>query len=397
MTKPAADDRILVVNTGSSSIKCGLYRAGDDTPILLARLHGDLRDEACRLTSATAAGETVEELIDVPAGLPVRAAFLDAVLSRSVALADGPITAVGHRVVHGGLDFAGPVVVDEAVLATLAALEPLAPLHQPYNVSGIRLAMTMLPEAVQVACFDTAFHRTCPPLAMRLAIPRRWHERGIRRYGFHGISYESVVGQLPEVTGAMPARAIVAHLGAGASLCGIRAGRSVVTTMGFTPLDGLVMATRSGRIDPGAVLHLILAEGLSAAEVEQILSRESGLVGVSGISGDMRTLLDSDDPRAAEAVAVFCRRAVEEIGSLVAVLGGIDTLVFTAGIGEHAPVIRERICGQFGWLGLKLDAAANAEDHRRISALSSRIAVWVIPTDEEAVIATAAGRLRRVG
>ncbi|MDA0253508.1 MAG: acetate/propionate family kinase [Planctomycetota bacterium] len=397
MTERAAEDRILVVNTGSSSVKCSLYRIGETAAILVARLHGDLRDEGCRLAVTTAAGQTVEELIEVPDESSAQAAFLKLMLSRAVALAGGPVAAVGHRVVHGGLDFTGPVVVDEAVLARLAALEPLAPLHQPHNLAGIRLAAALLPEAVQVACFDTAFHRTCPPLAMRFAIPRRWHDAGIRRYGFHGISYESVVERLPEITGAMPARAIVAHLGAGASLCGVRDGRSIATTMGFTPLDGLVMATRSGRIDPGAVLHLILAEGLSAAEVERILSRESGLLGVSGESGDMRTLLDSDDSRAAEAVELFCRRAVEEIGSLAAVLGGLDTLVFTAGIGEHAAVIRERICGRLGWLGLELDAAANAEDHRRISTASSRIAVWVIPTDEEAVIATATGRLRRVG
>jgi len=193
MTSRTGDERILVVNTGSSSVKCGLYRMGDTTPIRVARLHGDFRDEACRLTSTTAAGETAEELIDVPEGSPAWPAFLNAVLSRAVALAGGPIASVGHRVVHGGLEFAGPVVVDEAVLATLTALEPLAPLHQPSNLAGIRLATALLPEAVQVACFDTAFHRTCPPLAMRFAIPRRWHERGIRRYGFHGISYESVV------------------------------------------------------------------------------------------------------------------------------------------------------------------------------------------------------------
>ena len=392
MTTPPGDRRILVVNTGSSSVKCGLYRMGDTAPIRVARLHGDFRDEARRLTSTTAAGETAEELIDVPEGSPAWPAFLNAVLSRAVALAGGPIASVGHRVVHGGLDFAGPVVVDEAVLSTLTALEPLAPLHQPSNLAGIRLATALLPEAVQVACFDTAFHRTCPPLAMRFAIPRGWHERGIRRYGFHGISYESVVGRLPEVSGAMPARAIVAHLGAGASLCGICDGRSVATTMGFTPLDGLVMATRSGRIDPGAVLHLILAEGLAAAEVERILSRESGLAGVSGISSDMRILLESDDPRAAEAVGLFCRRAVEEIGSLAAVLGGLDTLVFTAGIGEHAAVIREQICRPLGWLGLELDSEANAANGPRLSTAASRITAWVIPTDEEGVIAKAARR-----
>jgi len=390
MTTPPGDKRILVVNTGSSSVKCGLYRTEPGGPVLVAHLHGDRGEDGCRITATTAAGERIEEQIDLPGESPAQAALLKAVLPRAIAAAGGPLAAVGHRVVHGGLDFTGPVVVDEAVLARLAALEPLAPLHQPHNLAGIRLAAALLPEAVQVACFDPAFHHTCPPLAMRIAIPRRWHDAGIRRYGFHGLSYQSVVERLPEITGAMPARAIVAHLGAGASLCGVRAGRSVATTMGFTPLDGLVMATRSGRIDPGAVLHLIIAEGLSAAEVERILTRESGLLGVSGESGDMRALLASADPRAAEAVELFCRRAVEEIGSLVAVLGGLDTLVFTAGIGEHAAAVRERICRQLGWLGLELDSEANADNRRQISTATSRIAVWVIPTDEEAVIAAAA-------
>ena len=239
-----------------------------------------------------------------------------------------------------------------------------------------------------MACFDTAFHHTCPPVATRLAIPRQWHEAGIRRYGFHGLSYESVVARLPEITGSMPARAVVAHLGAGASLCAIRDGVSIATTMGFTPLDGLVMATRCGSIDPGAVLHLVLRVGLSAAAVETMLTRESGLLGVSGISGDMRVLLESADPRAEEAVELFCERAARETASLAAALGGLDAVVFTAGIGEHAPAIRERICAKLRWLGLELDPEANAVSGPRTSMAQSRIAVWVIPTDEEGVIAT---------
>jgi len=393
MTARNGDERILVVNTGSSSVKCGLFEAAGGEPVRLARVHGDRQDDGCLITITTAAGETTRERIGLPAGSAAQAAMLEGVLPRAVAAAGGRVIAVGHRVVHGGLEFPGPVIVDGAVLARLARLEPLAPLHQPGNLAGIRMAAAMLPEAVQVACFDTAFHRTCPPEAMRFAIPRRWHEAGIRRYGFHGLSYESVVGQLPAITGAIPARAIIAHLGAGASLCGVCEGRSIATTMGFTPLDGLVMATRCGRIDPGAVLHLILAEGLAAAELERILSRESGLLGVSGISGDMRTLLESDEPRAAEAVELFCRRVVEEIGSLVAVLGGLDTLVFTAGIGEHAPLIRERICGRLDWLGLALDSEANAANGPRLSTAASRVAAWVIPTDEEGVIAAHAAGL----
>jgi acetate kinase len=224
-------------------------------------------------------------------------------------------------------------------------------------------------------------------VATRLAIPRPWHDRGIRRYGFHGLSYESVVARLPEATGGIPARAVIAHLGAGASLCGVHRGRSIATTMGFTPLDGLVMATRSGSIDPGAVLHLILREGLSAAAVETLLTRDSGLLGVSGSSGDMRVLLASADPRAAEAVELFCERAARETASLAAALGGLDAVVFTAGMGEHAPAIRERIATKLAWLGLELDAAANATHGPRISTAKSRVAVWVIPTDEEGVIA----------
>ena len=324
-------------------------------------------------------------------------AALALVLARAQEIASGPIAAVGHRVVHGGGRFERPVVVAPEILAELAAFEPLAPLHQPQNVAGICAAAAALPAAVQVACFDTAFHHTCPAVATRLAIPRPWHDRGIRRYGFHGLSYESVVARLPEVTGGIPARAVIAHLGAGASLCAVQAGRSIATTMGFTPLDGLVMATRCGSIDPGAVLHLVLREGLSAAAVETMLTRESGLLGVSGISGDMRVLLESADPSAAEAVELFCERAARETASLAAALGGLDAVVFTAGIGEHAPAIRERIAAKLAWLGLELDREANAHHGPRISKRESRVAAWVIQTDEEGVIAahTAATASRR--
>jgi acetate kinase len=322
-----------------------------------------------------------------PTGESLWQAAIRVVLDRAVAAAAGPITAVGHRIVHGGLGFAAPVVVTPELLAGIEALEPLAPLHQPQGVAGIHAASERLPAAVQVACFDTAFHHTCPPEAMRFALPRPWHDRGVRRYGFHGLSYESIVGRLPLVAGELPERLIVAHLGAGASLAAIHAGRSIATTMGFTPLDGLVMATRSGAIDPGAVLHLITAGGLSAAGVERLLTRESGLLGVSGISGDMRELLASADPQAAEAVGLFCYRAIREIGSLVAALGGLDAIVFTAGIGEHAAEIRRRIVAGLAWLGLDLDLAANAAHGPRITQPASRVAAWVIPTDEEAVIA----------
>jgi len=378
---------VLVVNAGSSSIKCGLYAAGSPRPVRRGRVHADLRDDGLKITIDGGGDGRVAEL---PWPDPSAwDAAITAVLRHVAALAEGPIAAVGHRVVHGGGRFERPVVVTPEILAELAALEPWAPLHQPQNVAGIRAAAAALPDAVQVACFDTAFHHTCPPVATRLAIPRQWHDRGIRRYGFHGLSYESVVARLAEVADGMPERAVIAHLGAGASLCGLHQGRSIATTMGFTPLDGLVMATRSGSIDPGAVLHLVLREGLSAAAVEAMLMRESGLRGVSGISGDMRVLLGSADPRAAEAAELFCERAARETASLAAALGGLDAVVFTAGIGEHAPAIRARIAAKLAWLGLELDAAANARHGPRISTAQSRLAAWVIPTDEEGVIATA--------
>ena len=395
MGEAAAGGRILVVNAGSSSVKCGLYATAGERPTRVAGVHCDIQDDRMRLTTLIGGSERIEDLprpalasADVSArNVSPWHTALAVVLDRAATLAGGRVAAVGHRVVHGGEFLARPVVVTPRVLEDLASLAPLAPLHQPQNVAGIRAAAAALPEAVQVACFDTAFHHTCPPVATRLAIPRQWHEAGIRRYGFHGLSYESVVTRLPEITGTMPARAVVAHLGAGASLCAIRDGLSIATTMGFTPLDGLVMATRCGSIDPGAVLHLVLRAGLSAAAVETMLTRESGLVGVSGISGDMRVLLESADPRAEEAVELFCERAAREMASLAAALGGLDAVVFTAGIGEHAPAIRERICAKLRWLGLELDPAANAVGGPRTSMAQSRIAVWVIPTDEEGVIA----------
>jgi acetate kinase len=371
----------LVINAGSSSIKAAVYDGGD--PCLEA--HVDLRDEAVRLVVRPRDGEEYSEQI---AGSCSWQAALDLLFDHLLTATNiTRITAVGHRIVHGGTHFTAPTVVTPTVLATLDTLVPLAPLHQPQGLAALRTAIARLPNAWQVACFDTAFHHTCPPEAMRFAIPRPLHDAGIRRYGFHGLSYESVTGQLPTVTGSLPERAIIAHLGAGASLCAIRDGRSIATTMGFTPLDGLVMATRCGSLDPGVVLHLAEQQGMSAADIARLLSRESGLLGVSGISGDMRRLLASDDPRAAEAIDLFCYRAIREIGSLVAALGGLDTLVFTAGIGEHAAAIRHRIAAGLTWLSLDLDAAANATHGPRISTPASRIATWVIPTDEQAVIA----------
>lgn len=371
----------LVINAGSSSIKAAIY--DDDGPCLTS--HVDLGDDAVRFVVAPRDGEKPSEQVTGPCSWQ---AALDLLFDRLLAATDATgITAVGHRIVHGGTHFTAPAVVTPTVLATLDTLIPLAPLHQPQGLAALRTACERLPDALQVACFDTAFHHTCPQEAMRFAIPRSLHDAGIRRYGFHGLSYESVTARLPAVTGRLPARAIIAHLGAGASLCAIRDGRSIATTMGFTPLDGLVMATRCGSLDPGVVLHLAEQRGLQPAEIDTLLSRESGLLGVSGISGDMRRLLASDDPRAREAIELFCYRAIREIGSLVAALGGLDAVVFTAGIGEHAAAVRSRIAAGLGWLGLDLDEAANATHGPRISTPSSRVSAWVIPTDEQSVIA----------
>jgi len=367
---------VVVINAGSSSIKAAAYAEGPGA-LAAGALESAPRVDVQVDVAGDAFTATLEEVCD---------RLLEAVDPATVA-------AVGHRIVHGGTRYAAATVVTPQVQADLETLVPLAPLHQPYGLEGLRVAAARLPRALEVACFDTAFHRTCPPEAMRFALPRSLHEAGIQRYGFHGLSYESVVARMPTVCGGMPPRAIIAHLGAGASLCAIRDGRSIATTMGFTPLDGLVMATRCGSLDPGVILHLAEERGLSPAAIGTLLTRESGLLGVSGTSGDMRRLLESDDPRAHEAIDLFCYRAIREIGSLVAALGGLDAVVFTAGIGEHAPAIRSRIAGGLGWLGLTLDEHANTAAGPRISGAKSRVSAWVIPTDEQAVIAAATCRL----
>jgi acetate kinase len=296
--------------------------------------------------------------------------------------------AAGHRVVHGGDAFTHPVLVDSSVLSGLEKLVPLAPLHQPHNLAAIRALAHTRPGMPQVACFDTAFHANQPEVARRIALPREFHDAGVKRYGFHGLSYEYITSVLPRYRGKRARnRVVVAHLGNGASLCAIRDGRSVATTMGFTALDGLVMGTRPGSLDPGVVLHLIEAMGMTAAQVGDLLYRRSGLLGVSGISADMRTLLESNDPRAREAVELFVYRVSRELGSLAAAMGGLDALVFTGGIGEGSAVVRASICRAAAWLGVKLDEAANLGRRPRISAPASRVSAWVIPTDEESMIA----------
>ena len=298
------------------------------------------------------------------------------------------MAAFGHRVVHGGVKYDAPVRVNEAVLNDLAVLQPLAPLHQPHNLTPIRAVLNAAPQIPQVACFDTAFHRTQSNLAQAFARPRRLAEEGVRRYGFHGLSYEFLVLSLKELAPDLADKRIVfAHLGNGASLCAVKDGRSVASTMGFTAVDGLMMGTRCGSIDPGAILYMMQRHGMDAAAIEGLIYRQSGLLGVSGISSDMRALRASSDPAAKEAIALFVYRIVRELGSLVTALGGLDALVFSAGIGEHDALARAEVVDGSRWTGAILDPARSAQNEGFISVDNSSVAVWVIPTDEERLIA----------
>lgn len=307
---------------------------------------------------------------------------------------DAQVLGVGHRVVHGGSRHAGPTVITPEILSELHDLEPLAPLHQPYNVAAIEAVAQRLPEVPQVACFDTSFHRTQPPVAELVPLPADIRSRGVQRYGFHGLSYEYISSVLPEKAPQIAGgRVIVAHLGSGASLCALNNGKSVDNSFGFTALDGLCMGTRPGGVDPGVILYLFQTLKLSPKEVESILYKKSGLLGISGLTNDMRGLLESNDPQARLALDYFVYRAAKEIGALTAVLGGLDGLVFTAGIGENSAEIRERICEASAWLGIELDSELNAARSLRISRPTSKVSVWVIPTNEELMIARHTGRL----
>ena len=380
-------DALLVLNAGSSSLKFSVFRDGDPPQPLLRGQVEDLLEQP--KFTARRDGEVLEER-EWPAGSPLghRGAieFLLGWLAGS-ALADHRIVAAGHRVVHGGARFTGPALIDAATLSELEALIPLAPLHQPHNIAAIAEVARAAPELPQVACFDTAFHSTQPATARAFALPRRYAEEGVRRYGFHGLSYEYIASVLPAIDArAAGGRTVVAHLGNGASLCAMAGGKSVATTMGFTALDGLVMGTRCGAIDPGVLLYL-MERGMDAAALQNLLYEESGLLGVSGLSSDMRELLESSDPRAAEAVDLFVYRIGRELGSMAAALGGLDALVFTGGIGENAAPIRERVVREARWLGLELEVGANASKGPRISRTGAPASVWVVPTDEEAMIA----------
>ncbi|MEO7386258.1 MAG: acetate/propionate family kinase [Gammaproteobacteria bacterium] len=312
--------------------------------------------------------------------------------------ADARVRGVGHRVVHGGAQHAGPAVVDAGLLAELRDLVPLAPLHQPHNLAAIDAITARMPGVPQVACFDTSFHRGQPAVAELVPLPADLRAGGVQRYGFHGTSYEYIAGMLPEVAPEIAhGRVIVAHLGNGASLCALRSGKSVDSTFGLTALDGLCMGTRAGALDPGVVLYLFQQKGLTPAAVEDLLYNQCGLLGISGLSNDMRDLLGSPEPAARLAVDYFVYRAAREIGGLAAVLGGVDGIVFTAGIGENSAEVRSQICRASAWLGVDLDGAANAGGGPRISRAGSRVSAWVIPTNEEVMIARHAGRLLGLG
>jgi len=380
----SAGRAILALNAGSSSLKFALFKVGLSLD-MTAKGEIENLDAAPHFVAYDATGaklaETHGATSDFAATLGNLLKFVDAHLG------DARLGAVGHRVVHGGVAHVAPEMVTPSLLAALDALVSLDPLHLPHNIAPMRALASARPKLAQVACFDTAFHHTMPREASHFALPRALTEAGVRRYGFHGLSYEFIVEQLKTSAPALAkGRVIVAHLGAGASLCAIRNGASVATTMSFSPLDGLVMATRCGALDPAVVLYLARA-GKSVAEIEDLLYRQSGLLGVSGISGDMRVLIGSKDPRAREALDLFTYRAAVEIGGLAAALGGLDGLVFTAGIGERAPTIRAEICARAAWLGLRLDASANDGNAPRIGAPDSQIDVRVIATDEEQMIA----------
>jgi acetate kinase len=382
-------DAVLTINAGSSSLKFSLYHVGDDGEPAAA-LEGAIEGIGTEphMQASDAGGKALVDPCWQDASMDHGAFFRVLGDWLREQLGDTRLAAVGHRIVHGGTEFTAPVRIDDAVLARLEKLCPLAPLHQPHNLAGIRAVGAAQPDLPQVACFDTAFHRAHPELADWFALPRRFHDDGIRRYGFHGLSYEYIARTLPMVAPELQdACVVVAHLGSGASMCAMQGGRSIDSTMSFTALDGLPMGTRCGPLDPGVVLHLIRAYGMDADAIEAMLYHESGLKGVSGISNDMRDLLASDDPRAAQAVDLFVWHIARELGALTAVLSGLDAFVFTAGIGERSPEIRQRVCARAGWLGIALDPAANRAGERRISSAESKVAVFAIPTDEEQMIA----------
>ncbi len=394
------NDYALVLNAGSSSVKfCVYQRPASEAWRLEARGQIEGIGTSPRFSARNDAGvRLADEALDKTAVHDGRTA-LDSLAGWLRSTYGGArVLGVGHRVVHGGPRFAGPTIITPEVLDELRTLVPLAPLHQPHNLAAIDAVAERLPGVPQVACFDTSFHRGQPDVAQIVPLPRDICAGGVQRYGFHGLSYEYIASVLPDVApGIAHGRVIVAHLGSGASLCAMWNGKSIDSTLGFTALDGLCMGTRPGALDPGVVLYLFQNLGLTAKEVESILYKKSGLLGISGTSNDMRDLLASREPPAQLAVDYFIYRVTKEIGALAAVLGGIDGLVFTAGIGENSAEIRSRICAASSWLGIDMDPVANREGRSRISRVGSRISAWVIPTNEELIIARHTGALLGLG
>jgi acetate kinase len=382
-------DAIVVINAGSSSIKFSLFVARDAE--LALDLRGQIEglytaphfvakapDGATRSERKWAEGEKL--------GHDGALAHLFGYLREE--LHDDHLIGVGHRVVHGGLEYSQPVIVSSEVVAALERFVPLAPLHQPHNLAPIRALLAQAPDVPQVACFDTAFHRTNPELAQRFAIPEELHAAGVRRYGFHGLSYEYIGSVLADYDGkAATGRTIVLHLGNGSSMCAMHGGRSVASTMGFTAVDGLPMGTRCGSLDPGVILYLMDERGMDVRAVEKLIYSQSGLLGVSGLSSDMRSLLGSQDPRAKLAVDLYCYRIGRDLGSLAAALGGLDAIVFTAGIGENSAPVREQVLNAAAWLGVRVNKEQNRRHGPRVSAQQSRVSAWAIPTNEELMIA----------
>jgi acetate kinase len=383
-------DAIAVLNAGSSSVKFSVFAAHDDSLRLQVRGQIEGLFTAPKFVAKGADGAVLGEKkwgegtrLGHDGALDHLIGFLG---ERRGAMT---LVGVGHRVVHGGMEYARPVRVTAQVVAALDKYVPLAPLHQPHNLAPIRLLLERSPDLPQVACFDTAFHRSNSDLAQMFGLPYAMFEDGVRRYGFHGLSYEYIASVLPRFSeAAATGRTIVLHLGNGASMCAVQAGRSVASTMGFTAVDGLMMGTRTGALDPGVVLYLMDQRGMDARAVEKLLYSQSGLLGVSGISSDMRALLESGAPRAKLAIDLYCYRIRRELGSLAAALGGLDALVFTGGIGENSAAIRARVMDDAAWLGVARDAAANDAGGPLLTTAASRVAAYAIPTNEELMIAT---------
>ncbi len=382
-------DAIAVLNAGSSSFKFSLFAQRAEGAAVVARGQAEGLYTSPRFVAKDGSGNVIDQKswgegvsLGHAGALDHLVAFLREHLTQH------RLIGVGHRVVHGGLEYAKPVRVDASVVAALEKYNPLAPLHQPHNLAPIKALLERLPQLPQVACFDTAFHRSLSPVAQAFALPRAITDRGVLRYGFHGLSYEYIAGALPKYDArAAAGKVVVLHLGNGSSMCAIANGRSVASTMGFTAADGLPMGTRCGNVDPGVVLYMMDELKMDARAIEKTIYQQSGLLGVSGISSDMRTLEASSEPGAKAAIDLFVYRIGRELGSLAAALGGVDAIVFTAGIGENSRSLRERVCHDAAWLGIELDADANARGASRISAPASRVAAWVIPTNEELMIA----------